>query len=427
MSKIEEDRRAGTLAGLALGDALAMPVHWFYDTKNIGSIDGLRAPSRFHSESMISGMSYDGSIDILHDKAVYYEGGQHVAKDDASLRDKHGNFVGKREADRVHYHASLRRGQNTVTACLARLLVRYLVEEQERGSYYDPFEYLERMKTYFCTPSKDDDEGQVTSHNDIYLDIWVRRFFAAASRGVPLSLCAANQRDVWSIGSLDGVVMAIPVIVAYSATESEAGLIARAIEHAALTHKSLTVNSGIAVLAPLLQGLIQGKSYVELLEAAMAKLKPPKITGKEMLASYRGAGGPGNIAKKEKFQQHMVSDSGTVLDVVKAFPDEIPLEDVVGFVNGAARFSTACYVEHALPIVLYLAWRYHDKDPKLPLQANAALGGHSTARGAVLGAILGAHCGLQGLPRDWLNDLADPDQVIHHEASALAAATPPLA
>jgi ADP-ribosylglycohydrolase len=42
-----------------------------------------------------------------------------------------------------------------------------------------------------------------------------------------------------------------------------------------------------------------------------------------------------------------------------------------------------------MSIVFYLCYLYHD-DPKKALLQNVMLGGHSTSRGAVLGAILGA-------------------------------------
>ena len=48
---------------------------------------------------------------------------------------------------------------------------------------------------------------------------------------------------------------------------------------------------------------------------------------------------------------------------------------------------------------MFLAYKYAD-DPRKALLQNAMLGGHSTARGAVLGAILGA----AGLDIDKISD-----------------------
>lgn len=88
------------------------------------------APKPFHAESMVQGMSYQGSIDIMHDKMRFYEGNRTSTllsnEEIEARRDGHGNFVGHTADERVHYHQSLTRGQNTANVCIARLLMRYL-------------------------------------------------------------------------------------------------------------------------------------------------------------------------------------------------------------------------------------------------------------------------------------------------------------
>jgi hypothetical protein len=71
------------------------------------------------------------------------------------------------------------------------------------------------------------------------------------------------------------------------------------------------------------------------------------------------------------------------------------------------RFSTACYVEDSIPAVVYLALKYHD-DPENALIANTNLGGDNAARGAILGALMGASCGIEKFPRRWIDGLVDP-------------------
>jgi len=424
MGSLEEERVAGALVGMALGDALAMPVHWYYDVRKlraaVGSVDGMLAPSATHPESMLSGMSYMGAMDILHDKAKFYNEASRAswsAKDVDERSDGHGNFVGRREADRVHYHQSLRKGQNTATVAIARLATRYLGSRKDDYAY-KPEEYLDQLVEYMLTAPDKADVGQLRNHDDTYLDVWVRRFFTSASVGVPLAHCAPSQRESWSIGSLDGVVMAVPVVAAYRRDPSPI-LVARAIEHHSLTHRSVAVSAGVAALAPLLHGLFLGvRAPDDLVLEAMRALRLPAITGPEMRESYVTHRGPGNIPKPIKWQQHMVFSQESLADFCLAHLDD-DLADVAGWAVGTARLSTACYVEHALAISLYLALRFKD-DAKAALKANAELGGHSTARGAVLGAILGARLGLANLPQDWLADLADPDQVIR-EAKAVAA------
>ena len=71
------------------------------------------------------------------------------------------------------------------------------------------------------------------------------------------------------------------------------------------------------------------------------------------------------------------------------------------------HFSTACYVEDAVPAVIYLALKYHH-DPEKALIVNTNLGGDNAGRGAVLGALLGAAHGLEGFPIRWIRGLREP-------------------
>ncbi|MFW6312379.1 MAG: hypothetical protein ACOC2N_00655 [Spirochaetota bacterium] len=72
------------LWGLFIGDALAMPAHWYYDRENIrrdfdGGVTGYEAPEHPHPESFMVGMEYRPDVecarasgrpyDILHDLA----------------------------------------------------------------------------------------------------------------------------------------------------------------------------------------------------------------------------------------------------------------------------------------------------------------------------------------------------------------------
>lgn len=52
-------------------------------------------------------------------------------------------------------------------------------------------------------------------------------------------------------------------------------------------------------------------------------------------------------------------------------------------------FATACYPEHGLPLLLYLA-KCHNVDVESALLANANAGGDSVHRGMILGLVIGA-------------------------------------
>ena len=369
----------------------------------------MMAPKSTHAESMVQGMSYSGTIDIMHDKARFYAGNKladeaklrHMSEADIQARrDDHGNFVGATEDERVHYHQSLKRGQNTVNVCIARLLIRYLAKVNAgKKDYYDPDEFLSRhFFRYMTAKANPDDNRQVDCHNDTYMDVYLRQFFTNASKGIELRNCAWSQRDQWSIGSLDGVVMCIPIIAAYS-KEPDAFVIGRAVEHHMLTHRSVTVTAVVSVLVPLLLELYKGSGLKEALDRAMDKMRPPRFTGREMCDSYVSHHGPGRIPKHEKWLQHMTTTDESTKDFVHRMVSEFDNdEDVAGWGDRPnSRLATACYCEQTFTVVLYLAYKYGD-DPEKALLANVMLGGHSTARGAVLGAILGAAHGAAHFP-----------------------------
>jgi ADP-ribosylglycohydrolase len=261
------------------------------------------------------------------------------------------------------------------------------------------------------------DPYQVKAHNDTYLDVYLRNFFKEASKGTALRNCAMTQRDQWSIGSLDGIAMCIPIIVAY-ADEPEAMVVGRAVEHHMLTHRSITVTMVVVVLVPLLLELFKGADMKEALDRAMDKLRPPKCTGWEQRDTYVNNRGPHNIPKHEKWLQHMLTMDESTKDFIHrmvAVNDND--EDACGWGDREnSRLSGACYCEQAFHVVLYLAYKYGQDDPKKALLQNVMLGGHSTSRGAVLGAILGAAHGTGGIP--FIDDLAARD-VIGNEIEAL--------
>ena len=211
---------------------------------------------------------------------------------------------------------------------------------------------------------------------------------------------------------MDGVVMSIPTMAAY-ANEPEAWVIGQAVEHHILTHRSVTVTATISVLAPLLLQLWKGAPLKESLDIAMEKMRQPKITGRELRDSYVGKGGPFSIPKDQKWLQHMqlMPPGTTTKDLVHELIGTVENdEDAAGCGDReASRLSTMCYCEQAFTVVLYLAYKYGSEDPRKALLLNVMIGGHSTARGAVLGAILGAAHGVDGLP--FVNDLCAKEEI----------------
>jgi len=71
------------------------------------------------------------------------------------------------------------------------------------------------------------------------------------------------------------------------------------------------------------------------------------------------------------------------------------------------HFSSACYVDYAVPATIFLALKY-ENSPEEGIIANTMCGGDNAGRGAVLGALLGAANGMEGWPAEWVDGLLQP-------------------
>jgi ADP-ribosyl-[dinitrogen reductase] hydrolase len=218
---------------------------------------------------------------------------------------------------------------------------------QNRG--YDADDYLRRYIAFMTTAG---------NHRDTYVEECHRNFFSNYAKGVPPRRCSAVEKH---IGGLAGIV---PILVFYSGHPDKTR--AAALEHLALTHPGEKMQAAGSLVAELLLDVLAGTP----LDAAIRRL---------------------NQAQSYTFVGH---------------PFEKLLTDPDDWVIGP-RFSTACYVEHSVPAVLYLALKYHN-DPEKALVVNTNLGGDNAYRGALLGALQGAGNGLGKFPKRWVEGLLKP-------------------
>jgi ADP-ribosylglycohydrolase len=321
-------RCRGALYGLFIGDALAMPVHWYYDRsalmRDYGHVTDYLAPKNPHPDSILWRSSYQPPNkrgDILHEQAKYW---------------------GRRG---VHYHQFLKAGENTLNLNLCTLLIESL---NEKGRY-DAEDYFQRYIAFMTTPAM---------HRDTYVEECHRNFFSRYARGLPPPKCGSEEKH---IGGLVGVV---PIVVFYKDQAEQAQK--AALEHLSLNHPGSKMRTAALFLIELLLEVLRGKP----LERALL----------------------------EKIEGHKSPFGNYPFTEWLEYPDEV----VVGY-----QFSTACYVEHSIPAVIYLALKYC-RDPKKGLIANTNLGGDNAYRGAVLGALLGAGNGVEAFPNRWIRGLLNP-------------------
>lgn len=185
------DTTRGSLLGLYIGDALAMPVHWYYDTsalkRDYGWVDQFLAPKNPHPNSIFWRSSYKAlneKGEILHDQAQYW---------------------GQRG---IHYHQFLKAGENTLNLKLCRLAWSVCQEGYSKDSY------LEKYIAFMRSPD---------SHKDTYLEECHRGFFTNYARGKKPAKCAVEEKHI------GGLVHLFPVYL--HSRDSELAL-----DHMACTH-----------------------------------------------------------------------------------------------------------------------------------------------------------------------------------------------
>jgi hypothetical protein len=353
-TKIRHRRLQNALWGLFIGDALAMPAHWYYNTGNIvkdfeGGIRGYVDPPHPHPESFMVGMGYQPDVataerlgrayDILHEHARFYHTSYSALQIRSTEREsEHGNPVPQLD-DRYHYHHGLKAGENTLAAHLVRVLLRSVIN---RGRY-DQNAFLAEFIEHLAVPGR---------NRDPYSEIYIRRWFENYSRGRPLHACAEFQRNVWSIGSHGGLIR--PLVISAIADSAYQGL-GLAIEHQNLTHRSENVAGALGVLIPLFNALLTGAEPHQTIATYARRIRVPRVTGDELFAAYRDHQGPGNIPGRKMWQFH------TLLSDVPFEVDQL-----------VEQHAEREVVNH------------------LTLLANANAGGDNVHRGMVLGLVVGA-------------------------------------
>jgi ADP-ribosylglycohydrolase len=351
MSTIElkkADRMRGALWGMFAGDALAMPVHWYYNIarlwQDFGQIRDYQAPKTHHPNSIMA----------LANTGKAGRGSQEG--------DIVGNVIlkGKKQhwgqANR-HYHQGMQAGDNTLNALCARVLLRCL----NAKGHYDATDFLHEYIGFMTEPDR---------HNDTYAESYHRDFFANYAQGIAPEKCAGPEgHDTASMGGL----VSLPLVIMASLGDGNlANTNVAALTQQRLTHRSSLLECHSLELSTLMFHIFHD-------------IHP----NTEALAC--------DAASRLGFPAAKV--------IERVLLNQSPDLDVIGGI-----LSPACYIDQSFPSVLYLAARYHD-DFESALIANTNVGGDNCHRGAVLGAILGATLGFEAIPSRWINGLTAHTQL----------------
>lgn len=166
--------------GSLIADALAMPVHWYYNREAMDRdypiLNRYLPPLEHHPDSILWRSEYKAlneKSEILHDQA---------------------RFWGQRD---VHYHRNLRAGENTVNFKLAQALYA----EVSQGSNYDPLDWIERYIELMLTPGW---------HRDTYLEEYHRAFFTRYAQGKNVLKCGISDEHIGGLATVPALLAALP-------------------------------------------------------------------------------------------------------------------------------------------------------------------------------------------------------------------------
>eukprot|EP01060_Flectonema_neradi_P000115 TRINITY_DN10090_c0_g1_i1.p1 TRINITY_DN10090_c0_g1~~TRINITY_DN10090_c0_g1_i1.p1 ORF type:complete len:357 (+),score=51.68 TRINITY_DN10090_c0_g1_i1:49-1119(+) len=157
---MKADKLRGCLTGLFIGDALAMPIHWYYDVMNIKNDFGEGGITKYESPKEKVVGSYmnisDADRDLigkvmLHDKLPCYEKGRGA-----------------------HYHHGMKPGENTLDTIIARLLLESTNTDSAEGYGVDGEEFLNKYITLFTTPGAHNDSYAAGAHRAFFRN-WVKK------------------------------------------------------------------------------------------------------------------------------------------------------------------------------------------------------------------------------------------------------------
>jgi ADP-ribosylglycohydrolase len=209
--------------GSLAADALAMPVHWYYDRealrRDYGTVDHFMAPRNPHPGSILWRSSYTAlneKGDILREQA---------------------EFWGQRE---IHYHQFLTAGENTLNFKLAAELFAMV---REKGGY-DPDAWLERYIARMLEPGW---------HRDTYVEEYHRAFFTRYAEGKPPRKCGIPDEHIGGLSQVPALVAALE-----GTPRDELRRIVK--EHVGLTHAHANVLRAADTLVRVLWAVAEGET-----------------------------------------------------------------------------------------------------------------------------------------------------------------------
>jgi ADP-ribosylglycohydrolase len=167
--------------------------------------------------------------------------------------------------------------------------------------------------------------------------------------------------------------------------------------------------SVVARIAPLC--LVYEKDYSQFLSAALLQVKMTHNSAKAIISTqfftellYLVLQGKSPRVALNEIEAK--SEDKNVLNWIKVAFASMD-NSTIDTINS---FGQSCSVNGGCPGALHLILKYED-DYEEAMRQNVYAGGDSAARGMVAGMILGAHNGIDAIPKAWINALNNKDRI----------------
>ena len=345
-----QNRLKGALWGFFAGDALASPTHWYYGgSSQIVSEYGHPIRDYTKPNEHLAGSILNKSDPNGGGRSKSFGGSK---KNQLSIIGdviNHGKLSYWSPRQAYHYHATLQKGENTLEASLARVLMKSIVATN--GSF-DPDHFRNAYVEFMQTKG---------SHNDTYASTCHRMFFAnLIFNKLPPKDCPDN--DSHNVDTMDGLVL--PTIVALAGlkqpNDPSVGQLSGAC--AGVTRKSQVLEDTASRWSKVVLGAFGSDSCFS-----------------ESLSNF----------SKQTIRR---SPNSRVRD---------------------ASTMSACYLGSSLPGLIDLVAKYAPTNQDSnsgetvwnALLANANVGGENVHRASIMGALLGARAGHDALPTKLIDGL----------------------
>jgi hypothetical protein len=405
---VMQSKIKAALYGMYIGDALAMPVHWYYDTRRIKKDFGEYGIQKYEAPVH----PFPGSIMNLSNT-----GGGGRGSDKNSIVGEvilHGKKQFWIRGGSYHYHHGMSAGENTLDTLIARVMLKVLLsmdETKQPGIDRDVTAQYRNTNEDKTSKQTNVDKNWFTeaflntyiqfmttpgTHNDVYAATAHRTFFANHANNKDKYVCADN--DGHNTDSVDGIInvlvlslneMVVNARKMYNVDESMTIDVKFGVNTNERKNESFkkAIFDSINMIRKSEQLPLYGYIYHNLLVKIIWEQKDLRKAILEIIDEHptvfkRGA----NSLSKKHLEDFRLTDA-------------------------SSDPMSACYVSSNFPVMLMFAYKYAGSLEKA-LLASANAGGENVNRNALLGGIMGASTGMNEETKRLLDGLAMKDEIV---------------